>query len=346
MSQVLTESITLSLTGGVVGVGARRAGRRRHLRGHAAAGHGAALVGGDRHRHHRLRRPVLRVVSRPVGRRCSTRSRRCAVSRYTSSFALLQGHGAAGVRHAAREQDAVGPDHPRHRHRHHLDRRHDLAHSRLRPVDAELDEAARAEHDLRRQVQRLSLSSGASFIELARRPNITVDDAEAIKRLVTVGRAWSTSGSAPAGSRRWSGCSIAASAPSRCRSWARASASSTSTSPTLVAGRSFTDAEVQRRKALAVIGYGPYESLFRSGRASTRSARRSASAPSSTPSSACMGKRPGLGGLNTGQDDFAIIPYTAFRKQFGSETRRSRRTVRRRPGGDDRRRAARRRDAR
>ena len=33
-----------------------------------------------------------------------------------------------------------------------------------------------------------------------------------------------------------------------------------------------------------------------------------------------VGKRPSPGGgMNLGQDDFAIIPYTTFRKQFGSE---------------------------
>ena len=38
-----------------------------------------------------------------------------------------------------------------------------------------------------------------------------------------------------------------------------------------------------------------------------------------------VGKRPSPGGaMNLGQDDFAIIPYTAFRKQFGSEKVRGR----------------------
>ena len=32
-----------------------------------------------------------------------------------------------------------------------------------------------------------------------------------------------------------------------------------------------------------------------------------------------FGKRPSPGGFSLGQDDFAIVPYTAFRKQFGSE---------------------------
>src|SRR5690606_10251461 len=35
-----------------------------------------------------------------------------------------------------------------------------------------------------------------------------------------------------------------------------------------------------------------------------------------------IGKRPGIGGFDTGQDDFVVIPYTTFRKQFGSEVQR------------------------
>ena len=32
-----------------------------------------------------------------------------------------------------------------------------------------------------------------------------------------------------------------------------------------------------------------------------------------------IGKRPAAGGFSLGQDDFAIIPYTAYRRQFGNE---------------------------
>ena len=51
-------------------------------------------------------------------------------------------------RHAAHEQDALGADRPRRRHRHHVDRRHDVADPRLRRVAARVDQRARAEHDL------------------------------------------------------------------------------------------------------------------------------------------------------------------------------------------------------
>ena len=77
----------------------------------------------------------------------------------------------------------------------------------------------------------LSFSSGASFVDLIKRPALTVEDGEAIERLAPVGRRSSTRGSAPAGRRRRSACSTATSAPRRRSSWARARRSSTSTSP-------------------------------------------------------------------------------------------------------------------
>ena len=53
-----------------------------------------------------------------------------------------------GVRHGAGEQDAIVPHRARRRHRHHLDRRHDGDHPRLRPVAARSHRADRPEHDL------------------------------------------------------------------------------------------------------------------------------------------------------------------------------------------------------
>ena len=50
--------------------------------------------------------------------------------------------------------------------------------SRLRSIAARQHPAARAEHDLRRQVQRRQPRGGRNFADLARRPNLTVDDAQ------------------------------------------------------------------------------------------------------------------------------------------------------------------------
>ncbi len=94
---------------------------------------------------------------------------------------------------------------------------------------------------------------------------------------------------------------------------------STSTSRRCIAGRSFTEQEVQRTRQVAVVGYGVYEALF----------EKRGIDPIGKPVRVggveytmigVVGKRPSPGGF-AGADDFAIVPYTAFRKQFGNEKR-------------------------
>jgi putative ABC transport system permease protein len=166
----------------------------------------------------------------------------------------------------------------------------------------------------------ISMTSGASFIEMARRPNITVDDAEAIKRLApSAGMVdiWMGAGGQPTQERifyrgdRTTAVSIMGTTDRFVEI----------NFATLVSGRVFTDAEVQRRKALAVLGYGPYESLFEQKGIDPIGKKVRIGASEYTVIGV-MGKRPGIGGFNTGQDNFAIIPYTTYRKQFGSEVRR------------------------
>jgi putative ABC transport system permease protein len=166
----------------------------------------------------------------------------------------------------------------------------------------------------------ISLTSGASFIEMARRPNITVDDAEAIKRLApSAGMVdiWLGAGGQPTQERvfyrgeRTTAISIMGTTDRFVEI----------NFATLVAGRVFTDAEVQRRKSLAVLGYGPYESLFEQKGIDPIGKKVRIGAAEYTVIGV-MGKRPGIGSFNTGQDNFAIIPYTTYRKQFGSEVRR------------------------
>ena len=95
--------------------------------------------------------------------------------------------------------------------------------------------------------------------------------------------------------------------------------------------------------AVAVIGYGPYDALFEARGIDPIGKSIRIGAIDYTVLGV-IDKRPAAGGFSLGQDDFAIIPYTAFRKQFGNER------VRRGPfggqAGDDRGGAARRRLAR
>jgi putative ABC transport system permease protein len=167
-----------------------------------------------------------------------------------------------------------------------------------------------------------SFSSGASFMELARRPNISYDDMKAIERMsTTIGLVdiWLGGGGGP-GSQD---------------SVQRVFYKGERTRPmgivgttekyveinfaTMFAGRSFTQQEVQRARKVAVVGYGVYEALF----------QKRGIDPIGKPIrignveyivSGVVGKRPSPGGFS-GADDFAIVPYTAFRKQFGNEAR-------------------------
>ncbi len=166
-----------------------------------------------------------------------------------------------------------------------------------------------------------SFSSGASFMTLMRRPNLTVDDMRAIGRLsTTVGMVdiWLGGGG-----------------PGNQESIQRVFYRSQRTRPlpimgtteryteinfaTMFAGRSFTQQEVQRTRQVAVIGYGVFEALFeRQGIDPIGKPVRAGSQEYTV--IGVVGKRPSPGGF-AGVDDFIIVPYTAFRKQFGNEGR-------------------------
>ena len=166
----------------------------------------------------------------------------------------------------------------------------------------------------------LSFASGASFFDLMRRPLVTADDMFAIERqATTVGMVDIWIGGGGPGS------------PSIERMFYRGQrtrpAPVMGTTEKYVeinfakmhAGRSFTEQEVARARNVTVIGYGPYEALFaQRGLDPIGKQIRIGGVEYSV--LGVVGKRPSPGGaMNLGQDDFAIIPYTAFRKQFGSE---------------------------
>jgi putative ABC transport system permease protein len=163
----------------------------------------------------------------------------------------------------------------------------------------------------------LSFSSGASFLELIRRPNLTVDDGEAIKKLAPSVKMVDT----------WLG---AGGQPTQQRVFYR----SERTQPVvvfgaseqfldvnfakLIAGRTFTEQEVSRRRSVVLMGYGPYQALFEK-RGLDPIGKRVRIGAVEYAVVGVMGQRPGLGAMNLGQDDFVAIPFTAFRRQFGHE---------------------------
>jgi putative ABC transport system permease protein len=165
----------------------------------------------------------------------------------------------------------------------------------------------------------VSMSSGASFMQLMRRPNITVDDMKAVERLSTTAGivdVWLGGGGPgpPQGFERifYRG--------ERTRPMPILGTTEQYTEinfAKMEAGRSFTQQEVQRGRRVAVIGYGPYEALFlKRGIDPIGKTVRAGNVEYTV--IGVIGKRPAPGGFG-GADDFAIVPYTAFRKQFGSE---------------------------
>jgi putative ABC transport system permease protein len=168
----------------------------------------------------------------------------------------------------------------------------------------------------------LSFASGASFLQLMRRPVLTVEDGEAIRRLSTTVALVDT----------WLGA--APPQPTQQRLFYRGErtrpAAIMGTTERFVdvnfaklfTGRVFTEQEVIRRRNVAVIGFGPYQALFER-RNIDPIGKTVRIGPVEYTIVGVIGKRPAAGGFSLGQDDFAIIPYTAHRKQFGSERART-----------------------
>ncbi len=164
----------------------------------------------------------------------------------------------------------------------------------------------------------VSFSSGTSFLELIRRPVLTVDDGEAIRRLapsIEIVDTWLGAGPPQPTMERmfYQG--------ERTRPSAIMGTSERFVDVNfadLYAGRMFTEQEVRRRRRVAVIGYGPYEALFAARGIDPIGKRIRVGAIDYTVVGV-VDKRPAAGGFSLGQDDFAIIPFTAFRTQFGNE---------------------------
>ncbi|MFP5378315.1 MAG: ABC transporter permease [Vicinamibacteria bacterium] len=164
----------------------------------------------------------------------------------------------------------------------------------------------------------VSFSSGAAFTDLLRRPTLTADDGEAIRRLapsVALVDTWlGAAPPQPTMERIFHGSD-------RTQPQAIMGASERFVDvnfATIIAGRSMTPQEVERRRHVAVLGYGPYEALFEKSGVDPIGKKIRIGVVEYTVIGV-IGKRPAAGGFSLGQDDFAIIPFTTFRKQFGSE---------------------------
>jgi putative ABC transport system permease protein len=160
-----------------------------------------------------------------------------------------------------------------------------------------------------------SFANGAEIRELLKRPNLTISDARAIEQqsdLIQLVDIELGAGGPPTMRRVFY----------RDRKTLPMVVFGTSenfaqgTRIPILMGRFFNGTEVQYRKNVAVIGNTPYQVLFAAsgseplGKLIRIGAERFEVV-------GVFDKRPAAGGFNLGQDDFAVIPYTAYQRVYG-----------------------------
>jgi putative ABC transport system permease protein len=156
------------------------------------------------------------------------------------------------------------------------------------------------------------IGSGKSFLEVARRPNLSKEDAMAIARdcpsvaLVDVwmGATGNTQSRIYYGHDKTKQVAILGAT----ENWAAVNFAK------LEYGRLFMPAEVDHRRQVVVLGNNPWQSLFPNIDPIGKVVRIGANEFTVI---GVLGKRPSPGGFSTDVDDFAVIPYGTYEKIYG-----------------------------
>jgi putative ABC transport system permease protein len=159
-----------------------------------------------------------------------------------------------------------------------------------------------------------SFTSGREFTELMKRPNLTVADARAIEAqapsIELVDVELGAGGGPPVQERIFYRAE-------RTRPIAIMGTTETFSTVTylpLTAGRFFGGAEVRYGQNVVVLGQTPYQALFPSQDPIGKVVRVGNARFTVI---GVFEKRAAGAGFNLGQDDFAVIPYTTYQRQFG-----------------------------
>ena len=156
------------------------------------------------------------------------------------------------------------------------------------------------------------VGSGKSFLEVARRPNLSRDDALAIERecpSVALVDVWlGIYGNAQSriyyGHEKTKVIGIIGAT----ENWAAVNFAK------VEMGRLFLPSEVDHRRQVVVLGNAPWESLFPNIDPIGKVVRIGGNEFTVI---GVLGKRPSPGGFSTGADDFAVIPFSAHEKFYG-----------------------------
>ena len=159
----------------------------------------------------------------------------------------------------------------------------------------------------------LSIASGRDFAELARRPNLTVDDAKAIEKLAPSAGAvdvWLGGGGEVTdrvfyrGDRSSPLAILGATEDFAAVNFVK-----------LTYGRFFTRSEVEHRRRVIVLADTPFQALFAKSNIDPIGKKVRVGGGEYTVIGV-LGKRPSAGNFNSGQDDFVVIPQTTHQIAF------------------------------
>ena len=158
----------------------------------------------------------------------------------------------------------------------------------------------------------LSFSSGKTFLEVARRPNLTKEDAEAIERdcpSVAIVDVWLGANGGFSASRIYYG-------HERTRQGGIIGATENWSAVNFAkveAGRVFSQVEAEHRRPVVILGNSPWKALFPNIDPIGKTVRIGQTQFTVI---GALGARPSPGNLG-GADDFALIPYGTHEKIFG-----------------------------
>jgi putative ABC transport system permease protein len=159
----------------------------------------------------------------------------------------------------------------------------------------------------------LSAMSGKEFKDLIKRPVLTVNDAQAIERdAPSVGRVDVMLGAWGAGTRERA--FYKGEKTKQLAVFGVSENYSVVNALKMGGGRFFVQTEVEHRRNLAVLGDSPAKALFPNV---DPVGKRIRIAGDEYEVIGYVEPRPSVGGLGGGQDDFIVIPYTTYQKQFG-----------------------------
>ncbi len=158
----------------------------------------------------------------------------------------------------------------------------------------------------------ISFMSGKDFLELLKRPNLSAEDARAIGNLDVVAYVdvMYGGGFAPRLDR-------IVYERSRTKMMPVVGASENFAIVNHISvemGRPFTETEVRHGRPVVVLGNAPYQALFQHVDPLGKEVRIGNGRFRVV---GVLGRRPSPGGFDVGQDEFVIIPYTSYARQYG-----------------------------